>query len=776
MPASKPVEQIKRLTKMSWDEIRVRTRQEVCKRWDLAQSALALGRPRSEPSRGSVRGAFFLNQQEIAQCVKWFRAKRPDVVENTVAYAERLLNHQFDLLGYEGLLYGDPIDWHLDAVHGKVAPNQPWFRIPYLEFARVGDHKITWELNRHQHLVTLAKAYRFTGSARYAEELFHQWYHWREQNPCPYGINWASSLEIALRSLSWLWVWHLTASCDAVPAEFTSDLSGALQRNARHIERYLSTYFAPNTHLLGEAVGLFAIGSLVAGSPAARRWQERGWQIILQEAERQVRADGLHFEQSTYYHTYALDFFLHARILAERNHITIPKAFDATIEKMLKATWALANSGCSPQFGDDDGGRVFDGRRNGREHMTDPLAVGAALLNRGDFKTAAGDLTEETVWLLGTCGAARFESLPNSAKRSQSIALRSSGIYAMASAQPTRQRLLIEAGPQGMGWAGHGHADALSVQLDVDGKPVLIDPGTFTYVESSGERQRFRETRAHNTVEIDGVGQAEPAGPFKWKALADAKADCWITGQTFDLFSGSHPGYLRLSEPVMHRRYVFHVKAGFWLIRDVLEGTGAHLARFSWTFAPGSLRPVPEGFQFLGEGSNTLILMHAASANVVPQICEGWYSPRYGQKEKCPALRLNAAVRLPTECATALLPQVGAQSRAGRGLEALLQNQDCSVYRLKLGETVHEMVFANVPGEWKAGRIASDARFVCCAFSSGGICEHYVLCNGSYLKLNGETLFVTDVPVAAEEYSRKLSGKTRSHHLQRTLPTAACFS
>jgi hypothetical protein len=41
-------------------------------------------------------------------------------------------------------------------VHGKRAPLNPWFKIPFLDFAVVGDHKVTWELNRHQHLVTLA--------------------------------------------------------------------------------------------------------------------------------------------------------------------------------------------------------------------------------------------------------------------------------------------------------------------------------------------------------------------------------------------------------------------------------------------------------------------------------------------------------------------------------------------------------------------------------------------------------------------------------------------
>ena len=45
-------------------------------------------------------------------------------------------------------------------------------------FDRVGDHKVIWELNRHQHLVVLAQAWRLTNDARYKDELFAQLESW----------------------------------------------------------------------------------------------------------------------------------------------------------------------------------------------------------------------------------------------------------------------------------------------------------------------------------------------------------------------------------------------------------------------------------------------------------------------------------------------------------------------------------------------------------------------------------------------------------------------
>src|SRR6185436_8026542 len=98
---------------------------------------------------------------------------------------------------------GHAIDWHFDPVHRRRAPRTVWSAVPYLDPSS-GDHKIIWELNRHQHWLTLGRAFWLTGHAKYRDRCLLELESWIHANPPLVGINWTSMLEIAFRSLSWV--------------------------------------------------------------------------------------------------------------------------------------------------------------------------------------------------------------------------------------------------------------------------------------------------------------------------------------------------------------------------------------------------------------------------------------------------------------------------------------------------------------------------------------------------------------------------------------------
>jgi hypothetical protein len=379
--------------------------------------------------------------------------------------------------------------------------------------------------------------------------------------------------------------------------------------------------------LLGEGVALFAIGTTCPQIADAPRWQVLGWKILLQQAEAQVRPDGFHFEQSVYYHIYALDFFRFARELAAKNGIAIPESFDRTIASMSDALAAISQAGRPPNFGDDDGGHVIGGQAS--------AAFGP---------------------------------------QSGSNALPSAGIYTMSSQS---SQLCIDAGPQGALSGGHGHADALSIQLIVNGRPTLIDPGTFCYV--CPERDRFRGTAAHNTLKVDGRDQSQPKGPFAWTGMPETTVDRWHPGPSVDLFAGHHNGY----HPVIHHRWVFNLKSKFWLIRDVVTGPLRHRLDLNW--------------HFLDE--RDLTILPAAGHNWSSSV-EAWdWSPVYGKKEPAKVLRFSTETFLPAEFAVLLLP-----STPG----SFTQNAPGS-YEYKEPQGSYEVIFGD--------------RFICRATGPAGAAE-----------------------------------------------------
>ncbi|HVB55832.1 MAG TPA: alginate lyase family protein [Candidatus Acidoferrales bacterium] len=727
-----------RLASMDRAELVDRIRQELQKRADAILFGLGLDTSRGELRRveaGSRR--FFFRSEDVPRWMDLLRERMPQQAEAIVERAEKICSHRFDLLGYQELDYGGEIDWHSDRVHGKRAPRDLWFKIRYLDFASVGDAKVTWELNRHQHLVTLAKAYRLTNDHRFASELIDQWRHWQSDNPYPRGINWASSLEVAFRSLSWMWVYFLLEGTPAMTPEFREQWLRAMALSGRHIELYLSTYFSPNTHLLGEAVALFFIGTLCPELCSSSRWKRRGWEIVLRESERQVRPDGFHFEQSTYYHVYALDFLLHARVLASLNDMPFPPEYDRRLEQMLDALAVLCRAGAPPGWGDDDGGRVFDPRRNRAEHLSDPLATGAVLFGRGDFKMLAGGLREETLWLLGEQGVAEFDRLEAKQPGMSSVALPETGLYVM-SCNERKLQAVIDAGPQGALAAGHGHADALSLTLHADEHELLGDPGTYEYVGTGTERDQFRGTAAHNTLQLDGRNQSEPNGPFAWKCLTKAKTENWISGQTFDLFVGSHDGYSQPDNPAIHRRWVFFRKPKFWLVRDLMLGTGKHQLDLRWHLAPElfSSRPAEGRFVFPKKRGG-IALFSPAGESWSETVEQGTWSAAYGMKEPATTVRFTAVTTLPAEFAAVFAP-IGMSPEDANVQATLTQVSSpplISVYRFVDGREEHCFIFAQ-DKSWTFDEWKSDAEFVYCCSTNGKL-NLLVVCNGTHVEFRG---------------------------------------
>ncbi len=551
--------------------------------------------------------------------------------------AQSVLEHRFPLFGTT-LETGPEIAWRRDYVHGVESGAGYCRFVKYLDFARSGDHKIVWELNRHQHLVVLAQAFLLSRRREYLDEIVRQCESWTTANPYLRGMNWASALEVAFRALSWMWVDRLAGG--SLPESFRNRFYREIYRHGCYLEQNLSVYFSPNTHLLGEAVALHALGVSYPSWPRARIWKRKGAALAAAEIERQVQSDGSHFEQSSYYHLYALDFFLLHYLVARE----VPLWYREKLSCMADYLHALIGcAGKLPFLGDDDGGRVFHpyGPRESFARAT--LATCASVLEKPEWLRDPADVLPQAAWWTG---ADAPTPPPGAAPASRWFPASGTAVLARCGAH-----VLVRAGGMGWGRAGHSHADALSVVVYAGQDEILIDPGTYTYVAEPEWRNWFRGTAAHNTIRIDEQDQARDAGPFAWESKPQVRLLAWRTGPEFDLVDAEcrYSGF-------RHRRRVLLAGAALFFLDEVEGPPGMHLVEQFWHPA----QPVEDkGGGIFQIGRRAILALAGREPQPAAGGSHGWRSRVFASKEIAPVVRNAASTPLPV-CWGAALDLSGA--------------------------------------------------------------------------------------------------------------------
>jgi hypothetical protein len=579
------------------------------------------------------------------------RNRFPAAADDAVVRAARVSEDHYDVLGYQNLGWrtaAGVLDWHLDPVSQRRAPTGFWRRIPFLD-PRAGDHKVIWELNRHQHWLALGRAAWLTDDRRYREVFQNQLGTWLTDNPPLTGINWASMLELGFRSISWIWALHLFLPFDDEAGDcWTVDLLLGLDRQLNQISRHLSAYFSPNTHLLGEGLALYVGGRVLPELRRAPRWEAVGRHVLVHEAHAQVHADGGHAELSPHYHRYALDFYLLALAVARRTDDPVAETFAEVASRMASFCRTMADDdGRLPMIGDDDGGLLFPMCGRHPADVRDSLAVAATLLDRPDL--GIGEPPEEVLWMIGGDASRLPDHYPDRPHSSDLLAASGYAVVRSSSAHA-----IVDVGHFGFLNGGHAHADALSIVLSLHGRRFLIDPGTSTYTMDPALRDRFRSTPMHNTIVVDGRPQARPAGPFHWQTRPKASTTLWRNGTRFDCIEGQHDAYL----PEIHRRTVLRID-DLWLVADHVLGTGSHRLDAHWHVDPA--------WSAAGDDATNVRLSHpdglwAAVASTAGERLRfhgdagglGWCAPVYGQLIPSVTLRHTQSGMAPVTVITAL--------------------------------------------------------------------------------------------------------------------------
>lgn len=592
-----------------------------------------------------------------------------------VAAADRIAAGRLEIFG-ASCLEESPPRWNRDPKTGVEAPLVFGKRLNYRDRGQVGEIKYLWELNRHLHLVTLAQAYALGGGRKYLAVLEQHVDSWI--SACPYGLgpNWCSALEAAIRLINWSIAWQLAGGADAPlfagggGGRFRERWLASIHQHVRFVRGYLSRHSSANNHLIGEAAGLYIAGLTWPCWPQVRGARAAARRILECEALRQNSADGVNLEQAVCYQQFVLDFLLLSLLAGESAGEPFPEDYRMRLAAMLGFLASIMDvGGAVPMIGDADDAAVTRLAPAAGSPYRSLLASGAVLFADSTLRHKAAELDDKTRWLFGARAEQQFEQLrarPAVLPRRRTFPAGGYYILGCDFERASEIRIVADAGPLGYGGlAAHGHADALSFTLSLGGLPFLIDPGTYRYHGGGRWRAYFRSTAAHNTVAVDGLDQSEQGGDFLW--LRKARAGCTAAefSDAVETLSAWHEGYLRLADPVLHRRrLILDKRARSLTIEDRLEMSGEHEVEIFLHCAPEcTVEATATGFA-IRRAPWTLGVQLPSQPRAAARVYRGstqplcgWVSRRYDQREPAPTIVWRARLSGPCRMRTRLMCQ-----------------------------------------------------------------------------------------------------------------------
>jgi len=358
-------------------------------------------------------------------------------------------------------------------------PATPSQSISYFGAGVQIDIKLVWELHRHQYLPAVAALFAKKNDAESASELIDIMLEWGKYHPIFRTVAWMEGIEVSTRLISW---------CDTIaqlspllPDEDPrmGEIATILSKHAEWLSTHLSQKWRlNNNHLLLELAGLIVAGNALPWHPSSTRWRRIGLTLMLKELNAQT-LNGRNWEPTTAYHRFVTEALLAARWswfgrpmtgLKNRRESEAIQKIETILQQYLDTLWLLCDENSQiPLVGDDDAGVIFPRAKNWS------VADSAQIFS---ISEAQGLLPNKEdgfkVWQQCSMGV-----------------IKRGGFHVHLTAG-------APSGPARQG--SHRHLDFLSCSISLNGMPVLIDPGTFTYFGSRKWRNMMRTSRVHPTV------------------------------------------------------------------------------------------------------------------------------------------------------------------------------------------------------------------------------------------------------------------------------------
>jgi hypothetical protein len=569
---------------------------------------------------------------------------------------QSMRDRQFELLGAAVPSQG-AFPWHSDWRWGKTW-KQAYFR-SYDFYSRAleepSDVRVTWELSRLGFVLPILQNAALEPEGRWIDAAIAIISDWERQNPLAYSVNWYP-MEASMRSINLIFALEMLLALGESRTTVLVPLLRLITAHGVFVWRTLEYTDIRGNHYAANLIALLLCGLTLRGWYAeAQRWLDYAVKAIPAEIVLQFLPDGVNVEKSIAYHRLVTELFLVGMIAMERAGWVLNSVVKERIHLACSYTAAyIRPDGLAPNVGDNDDARVL---------AFDPIPA----RNHSSLTTVAGAIFDEPalqadttacaslIWLLGRQGIEASNKLDTS-PRSGTQHFREGGVVVVREGD---NFLWLDIGEVGLaGRGGHGHNDLLSFELVLQGRPLIVDPGSYVYTGDPVARDLFRSTAYHNGLRIDGIELAPMSG--MWSIGNQAiPHDIEIKRLgTVTIIHASHDGYRRLADPVVHTRDIqFAPQAGTFSCTDHLACIGLHKAE-----------------RYLHLNSTVEIVLgkkHAILSSedrawrvrwdgvTKAHVHTGWVSPGYGVRHQANILVLTGAVEGCTTFSYMIEPLVG---------------------------------------------------------------------------------------------------------------------
>ena len=603
-----------------------------------------------------------LKRSDIKSLIKRF----PQRVERLRYQADRVIGHQFDLLGSGCFIpidedrpekYGyNPINWFLDPVRNLEFPTDVHYKDWDLYAMRPdnADIKYPWELARCQHLPLLGQAFLVFKQAQYADEIFLQIEDFVEANPVAIGINWTCTMDVAIRALNW------GVALNMIETSGLKYDEARLRNNYRHLfehghfirENLEDHYEVTSNHYLSNIVGLFYLAVVFRNTDSGVRWYSFSRDVLEKEILVQVLEDGADFESSIPYHRLVTELFLGAARLAEWVQDPFDYDFLSILRRMINYHYSvLRPDGKMPIVGDCDDGRLHILANYGEWDPQDGLhLLGPAgfMFSESNWISSSGSIGQ---WEAAWWGYPQSANLPDGGLESVVALFPDAGV-SVAKNLNGNYLLVVNSVVGTNGFGNHKHNDQLSFEYHNKGLPFFVDNGSYVYTSDFDARNRFRSSRNHNTLSIDGEEQNETISQWIFRLFPAARAP---THSKFEhsgsvmKYRGTHYGYHRFAHQATHQReFSYDLVSGVLAVTDVVWAKSKVALEWNFCCDPAvSISKIDDSSFILKNAGHTVLFKHPQKFD--SQIVDAEVSFSYGRSQPSKKINIKFSPKLETD-------------------------------------------------------------------------------------------------------------------------------